>query len=89
MTGSLLRLSNGLKFIVLKQIIYNEDHYFFVKRVTDDEEGLIEQYDILSEVIKDGKSLLQTVKDHELRHKLAKIFKKEIDKELDKIDEEK
>ena len=79
LTGGLLRLNNGLKFAVLKQTVYNNARYFYVMRVDDNEEELIEQYDILEEFTKDGKSLLRTVQEPELRIKIAEIFVKEID----------
>ena len=80
-TGDLLRLSNGLKFVVLKQMLYEDVNYFYVMRVTDNEQDIIEQYDILEEVIVNGKTLVRTTKDPELRLKLAEIFIKEIVKE--------
>jgi len=80
-TGDLLRLANGLKFVVLKQMLYKDINYFYVMRVTDNEQDIIEQYDILEEVIVNEKTLVRTTKDPELRLKLVEIFIKEIAKE--------
>lgn len=81
MTGELLRLGNGLKFAVLKQLVYKNVNYLYVIRVTDDEKETMDQYDILEEVIQDGKSYLQTVTDPKLRIKIAKFFMKAMDEE--------
>ena len=70
----ILTLEDGLKFLVINQVIYRNKNYYFVARITDDESDITGEYRIGEEIKKGEDIYLSTVKDAETIHKLAEYL---------------
>lgn len=61
--NKIMHLKNGAKYLILNQAIYQGKNYYFAVRVSDDEEDIIDEFQMLSEEVRDGKMYISTVKD--------------------------
>lgn len=73
--NKIITLSNNKKYVVINQAIYKGVNYFFVVRTTDDEKDVTDEFRIVEEVVKDGKSYIRDVEDQQLLELLAKYLK--------------
>ena len=64
--NKVLELANGSKYYVINQAIYKGNNYYFVVRVTDDKEDIVDEFRLLEEKKIDGQTLLSTVEDPEM-----------------------
>ena len=67
-------LKNGEKYLILNQVIYLRKNYYFVVRVSDDEEDIVDELQMLSEEVRDGKMYISTVKDPDTLKLLAEYL---------------
>ena len=65
---SIITLDNQEKYIVLNQATYQGNSYYFVAKVTDNEEDIVEE---------SGEKRVQLVKDEKIIALLTKYFQKE------------
>lgn len=70
----ILTLDNGQKFLVINQVIYKNNNYYFVARVTDDESDITGEYRIVEEEERDGEVYLSTVTDNHLIREIAEYL---------------
>lgn len=70
----ILTLDDGLKFLVINQVIYRNTNYYFVARITDDESDITGEYRIVEEIKKGEDIYLSTVKDAETVRTLAEYL---------------
>lgn len=70
----ILTLDDGLKFLVINQVIYRNTNYYFVARITDDESDITGEYRIVEEIKKGEDIYLSTVKDAETIRTLAEYL---------------
>lgn len=70
----ILTLDDGLKFLVINQVIYRNTNYYFVARITDDESDITGEYRIVEEIKKGEDIYLSTVKDTETIRTLAEYL---------------
>lgn len=71
----ILTLDNDEKYIVLNQAIYQNKNYYFVAKVTDNEEDILDEFKLLEEVEVDGQRATQLVTDEKTIELLTKYFK--------------
>ena len=72
--NNILILDNDEKYMVLNQAVYQNKNYFFVVKVTENEEDLLDEFKLLEEVNIDGQNLLQLVTDEKTIDLLTKYF---------------
>ena len=60
--NKIMHLKNGAKYLILNQAIYQGKNYYFAVRVSDDEEDIVDEFQMLSEEVRDGKMYISTVK---------------------------
>ena len=72
--NQIIHLKNGTKYLVINQAIYQGKSYYFVVGVTEDEQELTQEFQIVEETKKDGSAYLSTVKDPELIKLLAEYL---------------
>lgn len=72
--NSILTLDNDEKYFVLNQAIYQNKNYYFVAKVTPDEEEVLDEFKFLEEVDLNGERALQLVTDEKIIELLAKYF---------------
>ena len=72
--NKIMHLKNGAKYLILKQAIYQGKNYYFAVRVSDDEEDIIDEFQMLSEEVRDGKMYISTVKDPDTLKLLAEYL---------------
>lgn len=72
--NSIVTLDNNEKYIVINQAVYKSKSYFFVAKVTPDEEEVQDEFKLLEEVEVDGKKGLQLVTDPKIIDLLVKYF---------------
>ncbi len=72
--NKIIHLKNGGKYLVLNQAIYQGKNYYFAVRVSDDEEDIIDEFQMLSEEVRDGKIFISTVKDPDTLKLLAEYL---------------
>ncbi len=70
----ILTLEDGLKFLVINQVIFRGKNYYFVARVTEDESDVTGEYRIVEEEVKGEETYLSTVKDAETVRMLAEYL---------------
>jgi len=70
----ILTLEDGLKFLVINQVIFKEKNYYFVARVTEDESDITGEYRILEEEKRGEDIFLSTVRDAETVRMLAEYL---------------
>ncbi len=74
---SIITLDNQEKYIVLNQATYQGNSYYFVAKVTDNEEDILEEFKLLELVEESGEKRVQLVKDEKIIALLTKYFQKE------------
>ena len=72
--NNILTLDNDEKYMVLNQAVYQNKNYFFVVRVSDDEEDVLDEFKLLEETEINGQKALQLVKDENIIDLLTKYF---------------
>lgn len=72
--NKIMHLKNGAKYLILNQAIYQGKNYYFVVRVSDDEEDIVDEFQMLSEEVRDGKMYISTVKDPDTLKLLAEYL---------------
>ncbi len=72
--NKIMHLKNGAKYLILNQAIYQGKNYYFAVRVSDDEENIIDEYQMLCEEIKDGKIFVSTVDNPDTLRLLAEYL---------------
>lgn len=72
--NKIMHLKNGAKYLILNQAIYQGKNYYFAVRVSDDEEDIIDEFQMLSEEVRDGKMYVSTVKDPDTLKLLAEYL---------------
>ena len=73
--NNILTLDNDEKYIVLNQAIYQGKNYFFVAKVTPDEEEVLDEFGLLEEADVDGQKAVNVVTDEKIIGLLTKYFK--------------
>ncbi len=72
--NKIMHLKNGAKYLILNQAIYQGKNYYFAVRVSDDEEDIVDEFQMLSEEVRDGKMYISTVKDPDTLKLLAEYL---------------
>lgn len=72
--NSILTLDNDEKYFVLNQAIYQNKNYYFLVRVTEDEEEVLDEFKFAEEVEVNGERAIQLVQDEKIIELLAKYF---------------
>ena len=72
--NSILELTNGEKYVVINQAIYQGSNFYLVSKVTDDEEDLDGEVAIVQEKMQDGVIGIELVKDEKLIDLLTKYL---------------
>ncbi len=72
--NKILNLSNGSKYLVLNQAYYKGTSYYFVVRVTEDENDVTDEFRLLEEKNDNGKLSVSLVKDPETIKLLAEYL---------------
>lgn len=72
--NSIITLDNDEKYIVINQAIYQSKNYFFVAKVTEDEQDVLDEFSLLEAVDVNGETALQLVKDAQTIEILTKYF---------------
>lgn len=72
--NSILTLDNDEKYFVLNQAIYQNKNYYFLARVTEDEEEVLDEFKFAEEVEVNGERAIQLVQDEKIIELLAKYF---------------
>lgn len=80
-TNKIIKFSNEEKYFVLKQAVYKEKSYYMTVRVTPDGEDFTNEFQILQEDIKDGKSYFSRLTDTKVLNVLLKYLDAPEDKE--------
>lgn len=73
--NNILTLDNDEKYIVLNQAIYQGKNYFFVAKVAQDEEEVIDEFRLLEETEVNGEKAVAVVTDEKIIELLTKYFK--------------
>lgn len=61
--NQVLTLENGQKLLILHQAIYNNENYYVCNGVTDDKKDVTDEFVLLHEIKKDGKTSVEVVTD--------------------------
>lgn len=72
--NNVITLEDDEKFLVMNQAIYKEKNYYFVVKVTDDEQDIEDDFRLLEEVIVDGEKAVDIVTDPSIIDLLTKYF---------------
>lgn len=72
--NSIITLDNDEKYIVINQAIYQGKSYFFVAKVTDDEQDVLDEFSLLEAIDVNGEKALQLVKNEQTIEILTKYF---------------
>lgn len=72
--NSILILDNDEKYMVLNQAVYQNKNYFFVVRVSENEEDVLDEFKLLEEAEINGQKSLQLVTDEKIIDLLTKYF---------------
>lgn len=70
----ILTLEDGLKFLVINQVIFRGKNYYFVAQVTEDESDITGEYRIVEEQKEGEETYLSTVRDAETVRMLAEYL---------------
>lgn len=73
--NNIITLDNDEKYIVINQAVYQNKNYFFVAKVTDNEEDVLEEFRMLEETEVNGEKAVQVVRDEKIIELLTKYFK--------------
>lgn len=75
--NQIMTLTNGRKYIILRQAIYKGENYFVAARLSEDEKKITEDYVTVHEVVKDDKKFVELVKDPQLLSLIMKHLDQE------------
>lgn len=70
----ILTMEDGMKFLVISQVVYNNKNYYFVARITDDERDIVGEYRIVEEQVDGEDTYLSTVTDTDMIRTLAEYL---------------
>lgn len=70
----ILTMEDGMKFLVVNQVVYNNKNYYFVARITDDESDIVGEYRIVEEQVDGEDTYLSTVTDTDMIRTLAEYL---------------
>ena len=70
--NQLMCLADGRKYAIVKQAVYRGTNYFVAARVTEDEEDVLEEFEIFEEIENNGERSVQAVKDAKLVELIAR-----------------
>lgn len=73
-TNKIIKFSNDEKYFVLKQAIYKGNSYFMTVKTTPDGENFTNEFYVMQETVKDGKSYYSRVNDTKLLDLLLKYL---------------
>lgn len=73
-TNKIIKFNDEEKYFVLKQAVYRGVNYYMTVKTTPDGEDFTEEFQILQETNKDGKSYFSRVKDEETLNILLKYL---------------
>ncbi len=65
-TKKTIVLGDNRKYIIIRQLVYKDDTYYFVSRINDEETEILNDFNYIKEVKKDGKSFCEFVTDPEV-----------------------
>ena len=77
LTNQILKLSNGVRYFILRQATYKGVTYFLGAGVTEDGEDFTNEFVFLENVGQDGKIAVKKVTDPKIIEVLAKNIKVE------------
>lgn len=72
--NSILELTNGEKYVVLNQAIYQNTNYLLLARISDDEKDVLDEIKICEEKMQDGVLGVQLVTDPQLIELLTRYL---------------
>lgn len=72
--NQLVTLDDGKKYIVTEEKMYNNNKFFLLAGVLEDESDLNNQFQIAREVIFDNNTYLEEVEDPDLLKELLPLF---------------
>jgi len=70
----MITLENDEKYIVLENVLYNDQNYYYIARVNDDETDIKEEYKIIKGVNNDEDLFIEEVIDEEDLKILLPLF---------------
>ena len=79
-TNKIIKFSDEEKYFVLKQAVYKGKSYYMTAKITPDGENFTDEFQILQEENRDGKSYFSRVKDEQILSILLKYLDAPIDK---------
>lgn len=79
-TNKIIKFNDEEKYFVLKQAVYKGKNYYMTARVTPDGENFTDEFQVLQEDNRDGKSYFSRVKDEQILNVLLKYLDAPIDK---------
>ena len=71
----IITLDNDEKYMVLNQAVYQGKNYFFVVKVTPDEEEILNEFKLLQEIEIGDQKAVAPVTDEKVIELLTKYFK--------------
>ena len=72
--NQLITLDDGKKYIITEEKMYEENKFYLMAGVKEDESDLNNQFQIAREVIFEGDTYLEEVDDPELLSKILPLF---------------
>lgn len=72
--NQIISLDGGLSYIILEHAVYKNENYYLCQLLTEDKKDLTENFVFIHELINDGESSFESVKDGNLIAKLAKYM---------------
>lgn len=79
-TNKIIKFNDEEKYFVLKQAVYKGKNYYMTVRVTPDGENFTDEFQVLQEDNRDGKSYFSRVRDEQILNVLLKYLDAPIDK---------
>lgn len=73
-TNKIIKFNDEEKYFVLKQAVYKEKSYYMTVRVAPDGENFTNEFQVLQEDIKDGKSYFSRLTDTKVLNVLLKYL---------------
>lgn len=73
-TNKIIKFSENEKYFVLKQAVYKGNSYFMTVKTTPDGEEFTNEFYVMQETVKDGKSYYSRVNDAKLLDLLLKYL---------------
>ena len=73
-TNKIIKFNDQEKYFVLKQAVYKGQSYYMTVKTTPDGKCFTEEFQILQETVRDGKSFFSRVKDEQILSILLKYL---------------